>query len=108
MLNSLYYDILQVTPMTPATPTPFTPIVYKPPATENELIDSMKEEVDEARRLAEEWELKYKEMHRQMEELDMGRKLVEDVAVGRRMSVNQEPMQRMISTQSSVIDECNG
>ena len=32
----------------------------------------MREEVDEARRLAEEWELKYKEMQRQMSELEGG------------------------------------
>ena len=100
--------------MIPQSPTPYTPIVYKPPATENELIDSMKEEVDEARRLAEEWELKYKEMQRQMEDLDLGRKLVDDVA-GRRMSVNQDgvamqPMQlqRMISSQSNVQEDYAG
>jgi hypothetical protein len=32
----------------------------------------MREEVDEARRLAEEWELKYKEMQRQMSDLEGG------------------------------------
>ena len=32
------------------------------------------EEVDEARKLAEEWELKYKEMQRQMADLDMARR----------------------------------
>ena len=30
--------------------------------------------MDEARKLAEEWELKYKEMHRQMADLDMARR----------------------------------
>ena len=35
-------------------------------------IEEMREEVDEARRLAEEWELKYKEMQRQMSELEGG------------------------------------
>ena len=34
----------------------------------------MQEEVDEARKLAEEWELKYKEMQRQMADLDMARR----------------------------------
>ena len=32
------------------------------------------EEVDEARKLAEEWELKYKETQRQMADLDMARR----------------------------------
>jgi hypothetical protein len=35
-------------------------------------IEEMREEVDEARRLAEEWELKYKEMQRQMSDLEGG------------------------------------
>ena len=44
------------------------------PAAAEELadIEEMREEVDEARRLAEEWELKYKEMQRQMSELEGG------------------------------------
>lgn len=36
-------------------------------------IEELKEEADEARRLAEEWELKYKEMQRQLEELETRR-----------------------------------
>ena len=35
-------------------------------------LSTVQEEVDEARKLAEEWELKYKEMQRQMEMLDGG------------------------------------
>ena len=35
-----------------------------------EEIQEMREEVDEARRLAEEWENKYKDMQRQMSELE--------------------------------------
>ena len=36
-------------------------------------IEEMREEVDEARKLAEEWEAKYKEMQRQMSELESSR-----------------------------------
>jgi len=36
-------------------------------------IDEMREEVDEARKLAEEWETKYKDMQRQMSELESSR-----------------------------------
>lgn len=36
-------------------------------------IEEMREEVDEARKLAEEWESKYKEMQRQMSELETSR-----------------------------------
>jgi hypothetical protein len=36
------------------------------PQEENPEIEEMREEVDEARRLAEEWEQKYKEMQRQV------------------------------------------
>ena len=39
------------------------------------------EEVDEARKLAEEWELKYKEMQRQMTDLDMVRRMSMDKKV---------------------------
>ena len=39
------------------------------------------EEVDEARKLAEEWELKYKEMQRQMTDLDMVRRMNMDKKV---------------------------
>ena len=38
--------------------------------------------MDEARKLAEEWELKYKEMHRQMADLDMARRTNMDKKVG--------------------------
>jgi len=38
----------------------------------NDEIEELKEEADQARRLAEEWEIKYKEMHRQMEDLETG------------------------------------
>ena len=36
-------------------------------------IDEMREEVDEARKLAEEWEAKYKEMQRQMSDVENSR-----------------------------------
>ena len=36
-----------------------------------EEIDELKEEAEEAKKLAEEWEAKYKEMQRQMEMLDV-------------------------------------
>lgn len=36
-------------------------------------LEDMREEVDEARKLAEEWESKYKEMQRQMSELETTR-----------------------------------
>jgi len=39
---------------------------------ELEEMEELKEEADEARRLAEEWENKYKEMQRQMEDMDKG------------------------------------
>ena len=51
-----------------------TPAVYVVPNTEQELIDNMQEEVEEARKLAEDWETKYKEMQRQMAELDHGKR----------------------------------
>ena len=37
-----------------------------------EEIDELKEEAEEAKKLAEEWEAKYKDMQRQMEMLDGG------------------------------------
>ena len=41
------------------------------------------EEVDEARKLAEEWEIKYKEMQRQMADLDMARRTNMDKKVNK-------------------------
>ncbi len=52
---------------------PPEPINYVVPNTETELIESMKEEVEEARKLAEDWEARYKEMQRQMAVLDVAR-----------------------------------
>ena len=40
-----------------------------------EEIDELKEEAEEAKKLAEEWEIKYKEMQRQMTDLDMVRRM---------------------------------
>ena len=83
-----------------ASPVPMTTVAPE----QQEIIESMKEEVDEARKLAEEWEVKYKEMQRQMADLDMVRRT--DVAVdGKRVSVTASDMppslQRMVSTASA-------
>ena len=86
----------EVITATPSRPPPqrFSPhpVVYVPPATENELIESMKEEVDEARKLAEEWEQRYKDMQRQMVDIDgpTGRK-TSGYDDGRRLSINNDP-----------------
>jgi len=64
-----------------------------------EEIDELKEEAEEARKLAEEWEAKYKEMQRQMEMLDgpggmYGKK---NSSAG----IERPSFQRMVSTTSS-------
>jgi len=64
-----------------------------------EEIDELKEEAEEARKLAEEWEAKYKEMQRQMETLDgpggmYGKK-------NSTAGMDRPGFQRMISTTSS-------
>ena len=69
-------------------------------------IEEMREEVDEARRLAEEWELKYKEMQRQMSDLEgfSGKKMstagIEPATVT--SSSANVGLQRMISSTSDV------
>ncbi|XP_059091997.1 glutamic acid-rich protein-like isoform X3 [Tigriopus californicus] len=80
------------------------------PAFEDEVIETMKEEVDEARKLAEEWEMKYKEMQRQMAEMDNGRRGGADLDMGRRTSVSgaadpSSAYQRMSSTNSNFNDQ---
>ncbi len=92
-------------PETSTAPVRKEPLTYVVPNTEQELIDSMQEEVEEARRLAEDWEAKYKDMQRQMCELDSGRQLD-----GRRVSTSEGPgLQRMmsedISEQQSVVED---
>ena len=69
-------------------------------------IEEMREEVDEARRLAEEWELKYKEMQRQMSDLEgfSGKKMSTagiEPATMTSSSANVG-LQRMISSTSDV------
>ena len=64
-----------------------------------EEIDELKEEAEEARKLAEEWEAKYKEMQRQMEMLDgpggmYGKK-------NSTAGIERPSFQRMLSTASS-------
>lgn len=64
-----------------------------------EEIDELKEEAEEARKLAEEWEAKYKEMQRQMESLDgpggmYGKK-------NSNAGIERPSFQRMLSTASS-------
>ena len=82
------------------------------PNTETELIESMKEEVEEARKLAEDWEARYKEMQRQMVDLDLvGRGPVSAASTagapeqGRRTSAAEAHsphlLQRMASTAST-------
>merc|ERR1719351_35503 len=60
--------------VSPAPPQPETSQTPEVPVEALETIELMQEEVDEARKLAEEWELKYKEMQRQMADLDMARR----------------------------------
>jgi len=77
-------------PKAPAEPVPEEVI---------EEIDELKEEAEEARRLAEEWEAKYKEMQKQMEMLDgtggmYGKK---NSSAG----IERPTFQRMVSTASS-------
>ena len=50
------------------------------------------EEVDEARKLAEEWELKYKEMQRQMADLDMARRTNMDKKVHKSLRLSEHLM----------------
>jgi len=70
--------------------------VENAPAEVIEEMEELKEEVDEARKLAEEWEIKYKEMQRQLEEVEGG------VHLGKKTSVSERPtLQRGISTASS-------
>jgi len=52
-------------------PVDAKPIEIQAPEVIEEM-EELKEEVDEARKLAEEWEAKYKEMQRQMEDLEGG------------------------------------
>ncbi len=100
--------------VSPGPPSSLTPA--PPPAEEEEeqleTIEDLQEEVDEARKLAEEWELKYKELQRNMAELDMARRTAGPagaeviVAGGKRMSVVDLPpgLERMASTTSSIMD----
>lgn len=58
-------------------------------------IDEMREEVDEARKLAEEWEAKYKEMQRQMSDLESSRykrthSMIIDQPMQKKSSINSE------------------
>ena len=65
-----------------------------------EEMEELKEEVDEARKLAEEWEAKYKEMQRQMSLLEEG------TPFGKKTSTTgfERPvLQRGLSTTSSGI-----
>ena len=65
-----------------------------------EEMEELKEEVDEARKLAEEWEAKYKEMQRQMSLLEEG------TPFGKKNSTTgfEKPvLQRGLSTTSSGI-----
>ena len=62
-----------------------------------EEIDELKEEAEEAKKLAEEWEAKYKEMQRQMEMLDGGG----GAMFAKKASTTDRPsLQRMQSTNS--------
>ena len=63
-------------------------------------IEEMREEVDEARKLAEEWETKYKEMQRQMSDLEGSRY--------RKHSLIIESMNPMIQKKASVTSEYEG
>ena len=65
-----------------------------------EEMEELKEEVDEARKLAEEWEAKYKEMQRQMSLLEEG------TPFGKKNSATgfEKPvLQRGVSTNSAGI-----
>ena len=57
--------------MVPPEPAPH-PVNIAREISEEPVIEVMREEVDEARKLAEEWEHKYKEMQRQMSDLETG------------------------------------
>ena len=63
-------------------------------------IEEMREEVDEARKLAEEWETKYKEMQRQMSDLEGSRY--------RKHSLIIDSMNPMIQKKASVTSEYEG
>ena len=63
-------------------------------------IEEMREEVDEARKLAEEWEAKYKEMQRQMSDLEGSRY--------RKHSLIIDSMNPMIQKKASVTSEYEG
>ena len=59
-------------------------------------MEELKDEVDEARKLAEEWEAKYKDMQKQMESLDSHGGMF-----SKKTSTADKPMfQRMQSTNS--------
>ena len=66
-----------------------------------EEIDELKEEAEEAKKLAEEWEAKYKEMQRQMEMLDGSGGMF-----GKKSSTAEKPsLQRLQSTASDGADD---
>ena len=58
-------------------------------------IDEMREEVDEARKLAEEWEAKYKEMQRQMSDVESSRYKIHSLII------DNVPIQKKASATTS-------
>ena len=62
-----------------------------------EEIDELKEEAEEARKLAEEWESKFKEMQKQMELIDSHGGMLSK----KTSTVERPSFQRMVSTASS-------
>ena len=74
--------------VSPAPQQPETSQTPEVPVEALETIELMQEEVDEARKLAEEWEIKYKEMQRQMADLDMARRTNMDKKVNHQNEMN--------------------